>query len=43
MIATIGAVKFLCPRLDKLGSVYEQLYRARRGMVAGGQELGVRS
>ncbi len=29
MIATIGAVKFLCPRLDKLGSVYEQLYQAR--------------
>jgi uncharacterized membrane protein len=29
MVATIGAVKFLCPRLDKLGSAYEQLYRAR--------------
>jgi uncharacterized membrane protein len=29
MVATIGAVKFLCPRLDKLGFAYEQLYRAR--------------
>lgn len=30
LLATVGAVKFLCPRLDKLGSVYEQLYRARK-------------
>lgn len=29
LLATVGAVKFLCPRLDKLGFVYEQLYRAR--------------
>ena len=27
--AAVGAVKFLCPRLDKLGSVYERLYEAR--------------
>jgi uncharacterized membrane protein len=30
LVATIGAVKFLCPRLDKLGVEYEKLYRARR-------------
>jgi len=30
LIATIGAVKFLCPRLDKLGFQYEKLYRARK-------------
>jgi uncharacterized membrane protein len=30
LIATIGAVKFLCPRLDKLGFEYEKLYRARK-------------
>lgn len=29
-LAAIGAVKFLCPRLDKLGIEYERLYRARR-------------
>lgn len=30
LIATVGAVKFICPRLDKLGFVYESLHRARR-------------
>ncbi len=30
LIATIGAVKFLCPRLDKLGYAYERLYNLRR-------------
>lgn len=29
LIATVGAVKFLCPRLDKLGYVYERLHRER--------------
>jgi uncharacterized membrane protein len=28
-IATVGAVKFICPRLDKLGSEYERLYQSR--------------
>jgi uncharacterized membrane protein len=30
LLATAGAVKFLCPRLDKLGFAYEQHYRARK-------------
>lgn len=30
LVATVGAVKFLCPRLDKMGAVYEQLYKARK-------------
>jgi uncharacterized membrane protein len=30
LLATVGAVRFLCPRLDKLGFAYEQHYRARR-------------
>lgn len=30
LIATVGAVKFLCPRLDKLGFAYEQLHKARK-------------
>lgn len=30
LLATIGAVKFLCPRLDKLGTIYEQLHQRRR-------------
>jgi len=42
MIAAIGAVKFLCPRLDKLGYVYEQLYQARRELVVRGQGLEAR-
>ena len=29
LLATVGAVKFLCPRLDKLGTVYERLYQSR--------------
>jgi nitric oxide reductase large subunit len=29
LLATIGAVKFLCPRLDKMGGVYERLRAAR--------------
>jgi uncharacterized membrane protein len=29
LLATVGAVKFLCPRLDKVGSVYERLRLAR--------------
>jgi uncharacterized membrane protein len=36
-LATIGAVKFLCPRLDKLGFAYERLYRARTQAVGSGQ------
>jgi uncharacterized membrane protein len=30
LVATVGAVKFLCPRLDKLGYEYEKLYRSRK-------------
>lgn len=29
LLATVGAVKFLCPRLDKIGFEYERLYKAR--------------
>ena len=29
LLATVGAVKFLCPRLDKMGGVYERLRAAR--------------
>lgn len=30
LLAVVGAVKFICPRLDKLGFEYERLYRLRR-------------
>lgn len=30
LLATVGAVKFLCPRLDKLGDAYERLYNIRK-------------
>ncbi len=35
LLATVGAVKFLCPRLDKLGFEYERLYRARQSLRHG--------
>ena len=44
LLATVGAVKFICPRLDKLGFAYEQLYRARRrdnGRTLNGSVPGV--
>ncbi|MDQ6693504.1 MAG: DUF2085 domain-containing protein [Chloroflexota bacterium] len=33
LLATVGAVKFICPRLDKIGTKYERLYRARAGLA----------
>jgi uncharacterized membrane protein len=40
MIATIGAVKFLCPRLDKLGFAYEQIHRTRTRAASGQWAVG---
>lgn len=30
LLATVGAVKFMCPRLDRVGSLYEQATKALR-------------